>query len=181
MSDVDELLGEVSECKISLKALGTECNSRKQLQKIQAAFMKVTNCSDWVTATEKYPSFTTAEKLEPFKRLNFSTTTVPEQFMQFCQQAMAYKPSEDATRLHTVDNDDLFLIAIKSCVGVFWKQDVLQISTECLNQAFTQLSLKSKFPGFKLAIFDLPTGNSNENFNSKVRNFLNGLKTFLTS
>ena len=67
--DVLRLLQELSEEKMI-----SECTSLKQLQKVQLAFLKGTNCSSWEEAVVKYQKFTTAEQLEPFKKLKFQAS-----------------------------------------------------------------------------------------------------------
>ena len=69
--------------------------------------MKVTNIDGWEQAREKFPSFTT-EKLEPFKKLNFSGKTVPQQFMQFSQQAMKQITTNTST-ITPEERDDVWL------------------------------------------------------------------------
>ena len=88
LQDVSRLLLELSEETISLAELSSECNSIKQLQKVQAAFMKGTNTSTWEECQQKYPSYATAEQLEPFKKLDFKPNKLPEQFLKFCQRAL---------------------------------------------------------------------------------------------
>ena len=83
--DVCRLLLELSEGKITLAEMSSECTSLKELQRVQSAFLKGTNCSSWDEALAEYPTFTTAEQLEPFKKLNF-TGKLPEQFLKFCQR-----------------------------------------------------------------------------------------------
>ena len=61
--DVLRLLQELSEEKNSLVEMISECTSFKQLQKVQLAFLKGTNCSSWEEAVIKYQKFTTAEQL----------------------------------------------------------------------------------------------------------------------
>lgn len=67
---VHDILQEVSHKECSFKEAITKCNDVKLLQKIQTAFIKATNCESWDETVEKYPSFTTAEKLEAFKNLD---------------------------------------------------------------------------------------------------------------
>ena len=76
---VCHLLREVAEGNVSLNEMSSECVSIKQIQKVQAAFIKGTYSESWTEAQEKFPKFATAEQLEPFKRLNF-TNKLPEQF-----------------------------------------------------------------------------------------------------
>lgn len=52
-----------------LNYINSECNSIKQLQKVQNAFVKGTNCTTWDECKGKYPAYATAEQLEPFKTL----------------------------------------------------------------------------------------------------------------
>ena len=85
---IHQLLTEVNEKKASIKEAVVKCQDIKALQKIQAAFVKFMNCEDWDEATERFPDFATAEKLEPFKNLDFSNSTrLPDRFLNFCQQA----------------------------------------------------------------------------------------------
>ena len=86
---VHKILEEVCDDVSSIKEAIAQCNDIKALQRIQQCFLKITNCETWAEPCQKFPHFT-AEKLEPFKRLNFSGSTAPEQFMQFCQQALKY-------------------------------------------------------------------------------------------
>ena len=82
---------ELNEGQISLKEAAVLCNNIKQLKHIQLSFMKITNCENWCESQERFPQFTTAGKLEPFKKLSFSNSTVPEQFMRFCKEALISK------------------------------------------------------------------------------------------
>ena len=126
-SSVEQFLLEVSNCSISLQELAIQCADVKILCKIQQGFMKVTNCATWEDATQKFPDFTTAEKLEPFKRLNFSSNTLPEQFMTFCRSAM----SSTACASDSVAVDDtIFVIQQKSCLGIFWKTDIFTVDSD---------------------------------------------------
>lgn len=85
--DVCRLLLELSEGKLTLTEMISECTSIKQLQKVQSAFLRGTNCNSWDEAVTTYPTFTTSQQLEPFKKLNFSGK-LPEQFLKFCQRVM---------------------------------------------------------------------------------------------
>lgn len=73
--------------KLSFKQAVDKCADIKAMQKVQDAFRKATVCKTWEEAEEKYPLYTTAKKLEPFKRLNYSGSKIPEQLMKFCLQA----------------------------------------------------------------------------------------------
>ena len=68
---VYQLLSDLSLKKYSLKEISIHCRDIKAVQKVQASFLKVTNCDSWEEAMTKYPYFTTPEKLEPFKKLDF--------------------------------------------------------------------------------------------------------------
>ena len=84
---VCRLLEELSEGKLTLLEMSTECSSIKQLQKVQSAFIKGTNCTSWDDAKEKHPLFTTAEQLEPFKNMHFSSNKLPDSFLKFYHRA----------------------------------------------------------------------------------------------
>ena len=108
-SVVSRLLAELKDCKISLRELASECKSIKQLQKVQSAFLKGTNSTSWEEAQEHFPEYTTASQLEPFRKLTFSGPTLPDQFMHFCQRAVARR-DESGEDFTTRDCDGSFCI-----------------------------------------------------------------------
>ena len=88
METVTTLVGEISDAKVSLKEMTTNCQSIKGLQKVQAAF-KCTNAATWEEARAKFPKYACSEMLEPFQRIKFgSNGGVPAEFMSFCQRAV---------------------------------------------------------------------------------------------
>ena len=137
-NSVHELLTEVKEGKLTLQELSSECHSIKQLAKIQVGFMKATNSNSWEEAQEQFPEFTTSEKLEPFKRLSFTGSTLPEQFMTFCRAAMKYqKGSKDPTDAKEADN--MFVIQHQSHLGVFWKMDIFAVNGDNLSKVLEKV------------------------------------------
>lgn len=148
---VHQLMYELSEKQISLKEATVLCKDMKQLQRIQECFMKITNCESWSSAQERFPPFTIPEKLEPFKKLNFNTLTVPEQFMWFCKEAL--KSKENPTESEIVVQDHLFWVRNDMASGVLWKNDMLNINPDALQMIFS--GTKHNFCGFQLCIFDL--------------------------
>ena len=125
-----------------------QCQTVKQLCKIQAAFMKATHCETWDDPCKKYPNFTTTVKLESFKKLNFSVPTIPEEFMKFCQVAQNYMSDyEDITKIHHDDNN-IFLLQHKGAIGLFYQINVLNISTDTLNEIFEKVYVTIIFMAF---------------------------------
>lgn len=139
---VHKLLLEVSEEKLSLQEIAVQCADAKVLSKIQLGFIKATNCASWEDALQKFPMFTTAEKLEPFKCLDFSSSTLPEQFMMFCRSALNYSPEEDndAVAVNLKEDDNLFVIEHQSSIGLFWKTDVFTVNSDNMNRIFEKVS-----------------------------------------
>lgn len=137
--DAHSLLTEVKEGKISLQELAGECQTIKQLNKVQSGFVKATNCATWEEAVNKYPLFTTPEKLEPFKKLNFSGATLPDRFMRFCQLACKKSSPESGGVLH--DEDCVFVIKHNGAVGIFWKMDIFDVSSDNLQELFAKVSV----------------------------------------
>ena len=158
-SVVSRLLCELKECKISIRELSSECKSIKQLHKVQVAFLKGTNSISWEAATQKFPKYATAAQLEPFKKLNFSGPGLPEQFMRFCQRAVAHGQSDfNAAESCLNESDNSFCITRRQdCVGIFWKHDIKEVTSEKLATVLRSFGIQS-FPGFSLAMFDLPNG-----------------------
>ena len=156
--EVHHLMSELCERKISLKEAGVLCQDMKQLQKIQQSFMKITNCETWPAAQGRFPQFTTAGKLEPFKKLNFTTSTVPEQFMRFCQEALtsgeSSEPANDTSESDMQDNT--FWVNNNLASGLLWKIESANINPDAIQAVFS--GSKHKFSGFQLSIFDVQIG-----------------------
>ena len=152
------LMLELSELEISLKEAGVLCQDMKQLQRIQQSFMKITNCESWSAAQERFPRFTTAGKLEPFKKLNFTSSTVPEQFMRFCTEVLKsgeHSEFESPTEAPNID-DNTFWIENNLGNGLLWKMDSTNINPDTVQTIFS--GTKHSFCGFQLSIFDLQFG-----------------------
>lgn len=100
--EVHRLLIELNS-KISLKEMGNECATIKQMQKVQVAFIRGTNCKNWDEPCERFPLFTTAEQLEPFKKLNFSGKTLPRSSVNVLLllqlMEMTYQPKKTRSRI----------------------------------------------------------------------------------
>ena len=108
--------------------------------------MKATNCATWDEACEKYARFTSSEKLEPFKKLNFNNPTIPEEFMRYCQLALK-KGDDSGSGLKSYDGDSIFVLDHCSAVGLFWKYDVLSASADCLDAVFKNVSMNHVLHG----------------------------------
>ena len=156
---VHQLMHELSECQISLKEAAVLCGDIKQLNRIQLSFTKITNCKNWSEAQEKFPQFTTAGMLEPFKKLSFTETTVPEQFMRFCKEALTTKERGEMPNVH----DNIFWVCKGHTYGVLWKINTADIDPESLQQGiFSGSEHMCNFNGFQLSIFDVQFGKVKE-------------------
>lgn len=143
---VYQLLTEIDNKKCSVKEAISKCAEIKVLQKIQEAFIKVTNCEDWDEAVTKYPDFATAEKLEPFKKLDFSNPKkVPDKFLKFCQRAKEVPTVADGHQEH----DGYFSIFHNGCMGIVWKQNFFEL----VPQSFNEVNCSCR--GLNLVILDL--------------------------
>jgi hypothetical protein len=156
-TNVHRLLSEVNDGIISLKQMCSECVSIKNLVKVQAAFVRGTNCVDWDDVCEKYPQFTTAEKLEPYKKLDFSGRTLPSVFLHFCQRALAsVNPVAVKTDVHRTD--DSFCVVQQNVYAIFWKVD-MKVVTPDMFMCMLKCNAKDiVFPGFSLGYLDLTDG-----------------------
>lgn len=137
LDTVHALLSEVSQGKISLADFASECTSVKQVGKVQAGFVKATNCESWDDARSKFPLFTTPQQLEPFKLLNFNGPTLPQELMRFCQNAMK-KASTGGKGVSIYDGDDLYVVE-RQTVGLFWKQEVLDVNADRFTDMFVKV------------------------------------------
>ena len=108
-SVVNRLLSEVKDCELSLRELSSECTSIKQLQKVQATFVKGTNTTSWEDAQHQFPQYATSSQLEPFRKLHFTGPTLPDAFMHFCQRVVATvatNKQENAEEMNVLECDD---------------------------------------------------------------------------
>ena len=139
---VHTLLTEVSEGKLSLAEFISECTSVKQMGKVQAGFVKATNCESWDDAKSKFPLFTTPQQLEPFRLLNFNGPTLPQELMRFCQNAMK-KVNAAGRTVSIYDGDDLYVVE-RQTVRLFWKQEVLDVNADSFTNMFIKVSILLK-------------------------------------
>ena len=103
---------------------------------------------------EKYPAFTTAEKLEPFKNLDFSNSKkVPEKFFAYCQhiKQVMNAPQQDAVH---EDQDRLFFISHENLLGLLWRTRMLDVCPETTEDTLKTANV-SRCPGFHLTLLDL--------------------------
>ena len=143
------IMTDIKDLNSSIKEATVRCNDVKKLQKIQQSFMRVVNVASWNEATELYPRHCTPEKLEPFKRLDFSGLKLPEQFIQFCKSAK----SSLTDALSQSNDDDAFIIKSGSNVGLIWKVDIMDSTVDSVNEAIHDAQMNS-FMGFSLAFMD---------------------------
>ena len=165
-SVVNRLLTELKDKQISLREMSSECGSIKQLHKVQKAFVKGTNSSSWEDAMQKWPNYCTASQLEPFKKLNFSGSVLPEPFLHFCQRVVSSNSVRDNEHEHDcsegLDADDSFVITSKGCKGIFWKHDIKAVNSDKLSALLHNFGV-TNFSGFSLAVFDIPDGKGEAN------------------
>lgn len=157
-SEICRLLQEVNDNDISLKEMSSECVAIKHLQKIQAAFVLGTNCTNWDEACEKYPKYATAEQLEPYKKLDFSGKILPPMFLKFCQRALA--ESHDISLCNNEEQtNDSFFVHHDGHLAIFWKMSIKSVTPDKFMEMLKSVSSNSlSFPGFSLAFFDLTDG-----------------------
>jgi len=163
METVHKLLYDVVNpaTNTTLKGAVKKCQDIKALQKVQTAFIQTTKCGNWDAAVQLYPMFTTAEKLEPFKNLNFSDSNkVPKKFFSFCQHVMSANSDEFCDG--QIEQDGHFQILHNTEFGVMWKTSMDKVDPHTVKNALT-LANVTRFSGFNLCIFDLE-GNAQVNY-----------------
>lgn len=143
LSMVEKLLQKVAEGALSLHELASQCTSVKQLGKVQAAFIKATNCSNWNEVEQKFQDYVLPEKLEVFKKLNFNKPTIPAEFMKYCQRAMKQltQPTTSSGESFTFKSDNIFFIEHSGpgAKGIFRNADIFELNGSKLESAFTQV------------------------------------------
>ena len=118
----------------------------KALKKIQDAFVQYTRCENWEDAVEKYPAYITVEKLEPYKKLYFSSKKVPNKFVTYCQRVTDGTFTPDGF----VDHGNYFSVFHQKCIGVLWSQAMFDLTPNMVN-----MNDLTTCKGFGLAILDL--------------------------
>ncbi len=161
--DVMRLLKELQESEITVNELTTECNSLKMLGKVQAAFIKGTNCDSLEQALQKFPSFCTSQQLEPFIKQNVSKKTLPSHFLAFCQRAMTSETSSQGSTCTLLLCDDILCANDgKSAVSIFWKKSCVEMNPNSITDVFKQV--QQEFRGFPLTIFDISDDEVSDEF-----------------
>ena len=115
-------------------------------QVIKAAFLREVNMKSWDEAKEKYPNYTTTDKLSAFRTYNFQHGNRPAALVAFAQAA---RQSVHAATPQTQEMD-AFVGLIGSCKGYVLTTDVLKVDDNIIKQK------TENFKGFNLAILDFP-------------------------
>lgn len=143
LSMVEKLLQNVADGALSLHELASQCVSVKQLGKVQAAFIKATNCASWSEVEERFPEYVQPEKLEVFKKLNFNKPTIPAEFMKYCQRAMKQltQSTTSANEPSTFKSENIFFIEHSGtrAKGIFWNADIFELNGTKLESAFKEV------------------------------------------
>jgi len=83
------------------------------------------------------------------QNLNFSGPGLPEQLLRFCQRAVATIQQEEEG-ISTKDSNNLFCITLReNMVGIFWKHDIKQVTSEKLGTVLQQFGIQA-YPRFSL-------------------------------
>ena len=137
-------MADISSKKLTFREAVSKCSDIKAIQKVRNCFMKVTGCKTWEQAEEKYPCYTSSEKLEPFKSLNCSGVETPAQLLHFCKRAMEFPcPVQDSGVV--VDHENVFLIQNSNSSGLLWKYKIMRCYPWCLEELFCA-SRKERIP-----------------------------------
>ena len=94
--------------------------------------------------------------LKPFEKLSFTETTVTEQFMYFCKEALT---SKECGEMQDV-NDNTFWMCKRHTYSIYWKINMADIDPESLQQGI--YSGSEHVHGFQLSIFDVQFGKVKE-------------------
>ncbi|XP_065901837.1 uncharacterized protein [Dysidea avara] len=154
ISTIHELLLKIEDETMTIKEAMMQCGDIKKLHKIQQAFVKGMELDTWEKAVEVYPQFATAEKLEPFKHLNFSKAELPPQFLNYCQYIKTPGNVSD------INTDKLFSFNYLDCTSIFWKNSVSNITVNAIDTIFTTTTVR--FTGFTLAVLDYAQSNDTD-------------------
>ena len=135
---VKELLQQVADCELSMSELSAQCCSVKHMEKIKSGFMKGTNCQSWEEAVAKFPGFASEAMLEPFKRLNFNSPKIPDDFMSYCKKAVTSKSRVGKNCITEIDN--LAIFEYQECIGMLLKQALSKLNPPTLFDAFKEVN-----------------------------------------
>jgi len=148
-----QLMAGISSKALTFREAVSKCSDIKAIQKVRSCFMKVTGCKTWEQAEDKYPYYTTAEKLEPFKNLNYSGPETPTQLLNFCKRAMECPCPVQEDNGPIVEFENIFLMHYSNSYGVIWKTKLSDATPSALKNCLIQAG-KTGFQGFSLSIFD---------------------------
>ena len=81
------ILQKLVDQEISLPEMKKDAVEFRSLGIVKSAFLRLTNCPTWSEATQKFPAFTSDERLLQYATLDFKQT-VPDIFRTFCQMAL---------------------------------------------------------------------------------------------
>ena len=97
------VLQRVVDEELSLKELKEEATNFRALEAVRRAFIRCTNTQSWDDAVNKFPAFTSEDRLVQFMQLDFRHS-IPEVFQTFCQHAICSQmPTAAGGAVHTVD------------------------------------------------------------------------------
>ena len=138
-----ELLEKVVTKELSFQELCSTASRVKQLKEVQRMFMRSTAVTNWDEACQRYPSYTTTERLETLIGLNSSSPA----FIQYVQAAKLSESSDDVF-------PHLLRIAhgtTSSCIA-FIEKDPREIGVAEIRDT---LSGASSFVGFQMCVTDI--------------------------
>ena len=149
-----ELLMKVRDGELSFSEMGETCRYTKKMNVVRNNFISYLNLDSWEEAMEKFPNFTSKERLEPFFDLQFKQGKMPPSFVSFCQQAKRSSVNEEAGTATSAlkPRDDCLMVSVDKNFGVLLQKNVLTINTKEILDTFGDVGCT----GLHLTILDPP-------------------------
>ena len=94
--------------EISLKELKEEATNFHAFEAVKRAFIRCTNTQSWDDANNKFPSFTSEDRLKQFVKMDFRHS-IPDVSKIYCQSALNSQMPTGGT-VHLVDGIRVALV-----------------------------------------------------------------------
>lgn len=137
------ILQKIVDQGVSLSEMKKEASEFRSMCVIKSTFMRLTSCHSWDEAKEKFPAFTSAERLSQYTSLDYKHA-VPEVFRTFCQAAL------DSTATGSLSSSPMTRVDVNGVSVYLIEAKFSSISAQSLQRADTSYS------GAHLMICNMP-------------------------
>ena len=138
----ESVLQKVLDDELSLEEMKISAMEFRNLGVVKNAFLRLTSSESWAEAEDKFPAFTTTERLSNYSALDFKKG-VPDIFRIYCQAAIdstVVSAAPQSALKKVIDGVSVFLV----------EEEFTSISTEHFR------NIDSTFTGAHMIIYRIP-------------------------